>query len=140
MNWGKGIVIGMVIFMSFIIFLVVNLMMQRVDLESEDYYKREINYEQEIAAVKNSEALPEKIKLLQQEEFVVVQVPEKGKLSSIEVRFLRPDDQKLDKIFKVEGTKSYLIPKEELSKGKYNIEISFLSDSKVCLQKEDIYI
>lgn len=140
MNWGKGIVIGMVLFMSFIIFLVVNLMMHKVDLESEDYYKREMNYEQEITAVKNSEALTEKVKLLQQENFVVVQVPDKADLNSIEVRFLRPDDQKLDKTFKVVGTKSYLIPKEELSKGKYNIEISYLADSKVCLQKEEIYI
>jgi hypothetical protein len=48
MNWGKGIIIGMGLFMAFIIFLVVNLMMQKVDLESEDYYKREINYESEI--------------------------------------------------------------------------------------------
>ncbi len=140
MNWGKGIVIGMVLFMSFIIFLVVNLMMHKVDLESEDYYKREMIYEQEITAVKNSEALSEKVKLLQQENFVVVQVPDKADLNSIEVRFLRPDDQKLDKTFKVVGTKSYLIQKEELSKGKYNIEISYTADSKVCLQKEEIYI
>lgn len=140
MNWGKGIVIGMVLFMSFIIVLVVNLMMHRVDLESEDYYKREINYEEEITAVKNSEALPEKVQLMQQEEYVVVQLPGKTELNSIEVRFLRPDDQKMDKTFKVEGTKSYLIPKNELSKGKYNIEISYTADSKVCLQKEEIYI
>ena len=140
MNWGKGIVIGMVLFMSFIIFLVVNLMMHKVDLESEDYYKREMIYEQEITAVKNSEALSEKVKLLQQKNFVVVQVPDKAELNSIEVRFLRPDDQKLDKTFKVVGTKSYLIQKEELSKGKYNIEISYTADSKVCLQKEEIYI
>lgn len=140
MNWGKGIVIGMGLFMAFIIFLVVNLMMQKVDLESEDYYKREINYESEINAVNNSNGLGYKVELLQQDKFLVVQLPEKQDLNNLEVRFVRPDDEKLDKSYRVEGTKSYLIPKTDLTKGTYNIEIRYKVDSKDCLQKETIYI
>lgn len=140
MNWGKGIVIGMGLFMAFIIFLVVNLMMQKVDLESEDYYKREINYESEINAINNSNGLDHKVELLQQDNFLVVQLPEKQDLNNLEVRFMRPDDEKLDKSYHVEGTKSYLIPKTDLTKGTYNIEIRYKVDSKDCLQKETIYI
>jgi len=76
MNWGKGIVIGMVTFMGFIIFLVVGLMMNRVDLESEDYYKREINYEQEITAQENANNLDSKIEIVSNKDFVIVKVPE----------------------------------------------------------------
>lgn len=140
MNWGKGIVIALALFMGFIIFLVVNLMMHKVDLESEDYYQREINYEQEITEMHNSNKLASKIELLSQEEFVVVKVPEKENFSKIDVRFLRPDNQKLDKSYHVEGTKSYLIPKTDLTKGIYTVEIRFQCNSKQCLQKDTLYI
>lgn len=140
MNWGKGIIIGMGLFMAFIIFLVVNLMMNRVDLESEDYYQREVDYQQEITAMNNSSELEASIQLLSQEKFVVVKVPDAGEFKNIEVQLLRPDDQKLDKSYSISGTKSYLIPKEELTKGQYNVEIRFESNSKQCLQKETIYI
>ena len=41
MNWGKGIVIGMSLFIVFILVLVIGLMSHRVDLQSEDYYQKE---------------------------------------------------------------------------------------------------
>lgn len=140
MNWGKGIVIAMALFMSFIVFLVVNIMAQKVDLESEDYYKKEINYEQEITEQNNANALPEKIQLLSQEEFVVVQIPSEGTFTNIEVQFLRPDNKKSDKAFSVKGTKSYLIPKTQFTKGQYKVELRYSVNSKNCLQKESITI
>lgn len=140
MNWGKGIIIAMALFMGFIIFLVVNIMSQSVDLESEDYYKREINYQEEITQQNNTNTLADKIELLSQDEYVVVQVPEKGEFTKINVHFLRPDNKNNDKVYQVQGTKSYLIPKKELVKGKYNIEIRYEVESKQCLQKETIII
>lgn len=71
---------------------------------------------------------------------MVVQIPEKENLSKIQVIFIRPDNKKLDKSFLISGTKSYLIPKTELSKGTYNVEIRFESNSTTCLQKETIII
>ena len=139
MNWGKGIVIGMAAFMTFIIVLVVGLMMNRVDLESEDYYKREINYQQEITAQENANKLESKIEIISNKEFVIVKVPE-GDFSKIEMHLSRPNDQKMDKLFKIEGTKSFLINKKELEKGLYTVELSYLVDNKPCLQKESVTI
>lgn len=140
MNWGKGIIVAMALFMGFIVFLVVNLMMHRIDLESEDYYKKEINYEQEIIAMKNFNELNEGIVLKKQDEFMVIQLPEKLQLKNVEVHLIRPDDNKLDRTFSIENTKTFLIPSKELTKGNYAVEISFLHDSKPCLQKETITI
>ena len=140
MNWGKGIIIAMALFIGFITFLVISLVSHTIDLESEDYYTKEINYEQEITAMENGNKLKSKIEMISQKEFVVVQIPEKENLSKIQVIFIRPDNKKLDKSFLVSGTKSYLIPKTELSKGTYNVEIRFESNSTACLQKETIII
>lgn len=139
MNWGKGIVIGMATFMTFIIVLVVGLMMNRVDLESEDYYKREINYQQEITAQENANKLESKIEIISNTEFLVVKVPE-GEFTKIEMHLSRPNDQKMDKLFKIEGTKSFLINKKELEKGLYTVELSYMVDNKPCLQKESVTI
>lgn len=139
MNWGKGIVIGMATFMTFIIVLVVGLMTNRVDLESEDYYKREINYQQEITAQENANKLESKIEIISNKEFVIVKVPE-GDFSKIEMHLSRPNDQKMDKLFKIEGTKSFLIDKKELEKGLYTVELSYMVDNKPCLQKESVTI
>jgi len=140
MNWGKGIVIAMALFIGFITFLVISLVSHTIDLESEDYYTREINYEQEITAMENGNKLSAKIEILSQAEFVVVKLPEKENLSKIQVIFIRPDNKKLDKSYLISGTKSYLIPKSDLKKGTYNVEVRFINNSTTCLQKETIII
>lgn len=140
MNWGKGIIIAMALFIGFITFLVISLVSHTIDLESEDYYTKEINYEQEITALENGNKLNSKIVVLSQKEFVVVQIPEKENLTKIQIVFIRPDNKKLDKSYLISGTKSYLIPKTELTKGTYNVEIHFENNKTTCMQKESIII
>jgi hypothetical protein len=140
MSWGKGIVIVMALFMSFIIFLAVKLMTKRVDLQSEDYYKKEIQYDQEIAAETNANKLKSKIVLTKDNQFVITKLPADANFTDVTIDLLRLNNKKLDKHFVIEGTKTYLIPKSILEKGDYLVEIRFQSDSQVCLQKEHIYI
>lgn len=139
MNWGKGIVIAMSLFIVFIVVLVIGLMSQRVDLVSEDYYKKEINYEEELTAMKNAEALDSKIELRLQKEFILVQLPEEGDFKTIEVRLIRPDDNKLDKTYPIKGTRTFLIERKDLVKGTYDIEIHYEMEGKHYLQKKTIY-
>jgi hypothetical protein len=140
MNWGRGIILAMALFMGFILFLVVNIMLHTVDLESEDYYKKEINYEQEITAMKNFNAVNSRIGVSSNTEFVVFQLPEKTKITEVEIHFFRPNNTKLDKLFQVNGTKTYLVPKTTLEKGNYSIQLHFKHNQKPCLQKEEITI
>lgn len=140
MNWGKGIVIGMSLFMIFILVLVIGLMSHRVDLQSEDYYQKEINYESELQAMRNSSELEAKIEVIEQSDFIVIQIPSEGEFSDLKVEFIRPDDDKLDQSFKINDTKSYLIERKKLVKGKYNVEIYYSYKGKDCLQKQNIYI
>jgi hypothetical protein len=52
----------------------------------------------------------------------------------------RPNDKKMDKRFKIQGTKSFLIDKKELEKGVYTVELSYMVNNKPCLQKESVSI
>jgi hypothetical protein len=140
MNWGKGIVIGMSLFMAFILVLVISLMSHSVDLESEDYYQREINYQSEITAMNKSSELKEKVVVTSMENHVSVVVPTELNCENIEIEMKRPDNKDLDQTFKVNNTKSYLIDKTKLVKGHYNVEIRYQVEGTEYMQKQTIII
>ena len=140
MNWGKGIVIGMSLFMAFILVLVISLMSHSVDLESEDYYQREINYQSEITAMNKSNELKEKVVVTSMESHVSVVVPAELNCENIEIEMKRPDNKDLDQTFKVNNTKSYLIDKTKLVKGHYNVEIRYQVEGTEYMQKQTIII
>ena len=63
-NWGTGIVIGMTLFIGFIMYMVITMMTDKNydhDLVTEAYYAKDLAYQQEIDAEKNANALSSKI-------------------------------------------------------------------------------
>ena len=140
MNWGKGIAIGLTSFMVFIVVLAVILMRQSVDLESKDYYAKEIDYESEITAMNNAGQLADQIQLIKKDDHIIVQVPQSTNFDKVSVQFSRPNDDQLDKSFEFEDTKTYLIERDILKNGLYNVQISYSGNGKKYLQKETIYI
>ena len=140
MNWGKGIIITMAAFMSFILFMVFTLMSKSTDLESDDYYKKEIEYEQEMNALKNASQLKVHAKIDLTEEYVVVVLPTKEQVSNVQIALFRPDNKKKDKLLNENNSKTIMIAKNTLLKGRYNVAIKYEVNGKKILQKEEIMI
>jgi hypothetical protein len=140
MNWGKGLAVAMVGFMLFILYMVVTLMSKSTDLESEDYYQKEIDFEQEISAIANMNGLKEKVEVSQNDNYVLVQFPELEDIDSIEVILFRPNNEKDDQLFVLKDSKSLLIPKSKLNIGIYEMDIQFKIKDKKYLKKETIRI
>ena len=140
MNWGKGIIIAMGAFMCFILFMVVTLMSKSTDLESEDYYKKEIEYEQEMNALKNASQLKEHAKIDLTEEYLVVVLPTKEQVSNVQIALFRPDNKKKDRLLNENNSKTIMIAKNTLLKGRYNVAIKYEVNGKKILQKEEIMI
>ena len=140
MNWGKGIIIFMASFMAFILWMVFTLMSKNTDLESEDYYKKEIAYEQEIQAQRNANDAKVKVKVTENNEFVILQFPAEEKIDTVSVEFFKPNDQKGDKLFAEVGTKTMMVDKKKLQKGLYQINIHYQISTKKFLQKEEIML
>lgn len=139
MNWGKGIAISLILFIGFILYLAITLMSHKVDLESDDYYLREIAYQDEIVAIENG-STDEQILVSQDNANVIVQVPTDGTYNDVLVEFFRPNNDDQDVKFNVSGTKTLTIEKGKLHPGQYNIEITYRNGDKNCLQKSEIYI
>jgi hypothetical protein len=138
MNWGKGIAIALGAFIIFILVLAIKLMTTKVDLVTPNYYEREINYSEEMDAVQNSEDLDEKIALNFIEGYLAVKIPEKLSAENIELKLIRNNDEKLDRDYKIENTKTFLIDKNELVVGLYDAEIYYTVDGEKYMQKEKI--
>lgn len=139
MSWGKGIALAMILFIIFIVVLTTILMTRSIDLDSEDYYKKEINYQEEINQINNLKKLKVqpiiKIKNMQ----LLVQIPDSMNIKNAEITLLRPDNRKLDQRFPIEGTLFFSIPLDKLVKGKYKYTLKFEADKIKYLKKGEIY-
>jgi hypothetical protein len=141
MNWGKGITIFMVAFMSFILYMVITLMTKgNSELESEDYYKKEIKYQNEINAQRNANRKKEKVKITDSQEYLTFTFPGNEKIEEISIEFYRPNNSKNDISFNEQNTSNVLIDKKKLIKGLYIVSISYRVKGAFYMQKEEITI
>ncbi|MCK5441944.1 MAG: FixH family protein, partial [Maribacter sp.] len=77
-NWGTGILMAFIAFISFILFFVVKMSMDdraNHDLVTKEYYKAELGYQKEINAETNASNLSEKLSIRKTSEGLLVQFP-----------------------------------------------------------------
>lgn len=128
-NWGAGLVIAMVLFIGFILFFVVQIMtdpQHDYDLVTEDYYSREMVYQEELDAESNSHALANNIVSRRTDDGWVFVFPEEidGSKVSGKVILYRPSDKKLDYELPLTLTENeFMIPNDNLVAGRWNATV-----------------
>jgi len=138
LNWGKSIAIVMLCFMAFIITLTTKMMSRATDLEQEDYYAREVNYEQEIQAQLNAQKA-DIVSINSEADYFVVIVNQDYKIEDLKIELNRPNNKELDKQFTFKEGNVFTIDKDELHSGLYKIAISYNYDGQTCLIKDEIH-
>lgn len=143
-NWGKGLVVGMLAFMSFILYMVITMSTNKKyshDLVTEAYYAKEMAYQTEIDAETNTNSLKEKIKGKKSKKGWVISFPSEldpAKISG-KVFLYRPSNKQLDFDFPLVLSESnLLIPDKQLIGGRWNITIEFKYDDTPYLYKKSI--
>jgi hypothetical protein len=143
-NWGTGIVIAFVLFISFILFFVIKASTQKkynYDLVSEEYYKDELNYQADIDKLNNTKELNIKIKTTKTKDGIEIAFPENYKTESINgnVSLYRPSNQSLDFdiAFVLSKRTTLLIPDNKLVGGRWDIKISWSENNKEFLYKKE---
>lgn len=140
MNWGKGITIALILFMGFIVYLVIVLVSQNVNLESEDYYQKDVAYEKEINALTNANNLDEKPTITLTESHVLVKFSDQIKHENTRLVLKRPNNDELDQYFDIRQTNTFTVDRNTLQLGMYNVELSYTIGEKSYLQKQQIYL
>jgi len=139
MNWGNRIVLAFVCFAGFIGYMVVRAFQEDFDLVTEDYYAREINFQQKLEKLAITESTGRSVKVKQELANVVVEFPDHAAEGTIE--FYHPSREMFDKRYKIDlNSGSQLISKEDLIPGNYRININWTADGQDFLQESKIFI
>ncbi len=137
LNWGNGILITFILFCSFIIAIVWKSFQHDVNLVSEQYYQEELAYQDRIDAIKNSQALGEKVQIKVNGK-IKVKLPN-TQLKEGSIHFYRPDNAKLDRVVPITDLESE-IAVALLEPGRYKAKVTWKDGTKTYFDEQDILI
>lgn len=143
-NWGTGIVIAFALFITFILYFVFKVqgdMKYDHEMVTEEYYKKELGYQEQLDKAQNAYDLVEKVTVVTKSEGLLIRFP-KGfdyKKISGNVSLYRPSNQKLDFDMPISlSSSNLLIPKTKLVGGRWDISIDWKYQGKGYLNKEKV--
>ncbi|MEA1785213.1 FixH family protein [Arenibacter sp. GZD96] len=143
-NWGTGIVLAFVGFISFILFFVIRMSTDsrtNHDLVTEEYYKAELGYQQEIDAARNARDRKKQISIKKTSEGLLLIFPENvdPKLIQGTVSLYRPSNKHLDVNLPISLSNAHLlIPDQNLLEGRWDISVFWEYENQKYLHKESI--
>jgi len=143
-NWGTAIVLAFIGFISFIMYFVISMNFNdkyNHDLVTEDYYKKELGYQDDINKQNNAQALDQDITYEKTSEGLVFKFPENFDTKKItgKVFLYRPSNKQLDFETPISLSESYLlVPDKRLLDGRWNITIDWQYNETSYLFKKSI--
>ncbi len=143
-NWGTGIVLSFAAFIIFILYFVIIASTDNRanhDLVTEDYYKEELAYQNEIDAQSNAKIYASQFSFENQEGGLAITFPSKMNYKEIKgkVSLYRPSNKHLDFDFPISlSNKHLLIPDKRLLDGRWDIKIYWNYQGKDHLIKKSI--
>ncbi len=143
-NWGTGIVIGMGLFMTFILYFVFRISTEEkydYDLVTEEYYKKEMAYQTEIDAETNAHGLESLIIGAKTQEGWSLTFPDNLDYSKIEgtVFLYRPSNKALDFVLPISIIDGKMvIPHQKLISGRWNTIVDWTYKGKHFMFKKEI--
>ncbi|WP_136666768.1 FixH family protein [Flavobacterium sp. H122] len=143
-NWGTGIVVAFGLFITFILYFVFKVQGDANydhEMVTEDYYKKEIGYQEQLDKQQNAYDLKEKITVKSTDDGLVIQFPASFDYKNIKgkVSLYRPSNQKLDFDMPISlSSSNLLIPKTKLVGGRWDISIEWNYKDKGYLNKEKV--
>lgn len=140
MNWGTKLMIGMALFMSFILVLAILMFNSKNDaLVDNDYYEKGLNYDADYIRkeqVKKDQAAPE---LVISANLITLKFKNPG-IGTI--KLIRNSDNRMDRLtaFKTDENNAATLPIENLARGRWKLIVSWKSDGKSYLDEQEITI
>ena len=143
-SWPVGIVVAIVAFMVFILsFVYKATFVSEYDhhLVSEEYYKDELHYQEEIDKLNKGVALKQNVAIEKTAEGLVINFPTEFKPEAITgtVFFKRLSNEKIDFNFPIElKTHQLFIKDEKLVDGRWDVKIEWFINNDEYLFKEKL--
>jgi hypothetical protein len=126
-SWGKGLTAAIIFFMLVTILLVAISMNTKFDLVTDNYYEKDLKYQQVIDKIESSNALESKVELVNHPGAIEIIFPPLEKNITGEVLFYRPSDASKDltlPISSIPGNRM-MISSAHLQKGFWKVKINW---------------
>lgn len=143
-HWGTGIVLAIISFVSFILFLVITMVTDEAfshDLVVEEYYKTELEFQQQLDKESNATNLEENLNIEQTTEGLVIHFPKELDPSRIQGKMFlyRPSNKQLDRELPLSlSSHQLLVPDNRLVGGRWNILVDWTYNNQAYFYKEEI--
>ena len=139
MNWGKGIITGMVLFMVFILGMCIYMFRMPADEYDHQYYEKGLNFDKDFEKEKQvykDYAQPD-INISDRDLSITFNEPAVGT-----VRFIRPSSEALDQIvpLNTNGGKVTTLSVSSLVAGQWQMVLEWKSSNKSYLYHKEIFI
>ncbi len=145
-NWGTGIVLAFIGFISFIMYFIISMNTNKDyqhDLVTDDYYKAELEYQNDINKEENAKNLEKNISWKKTNEGIIIEFPENLDIKNItgKVFLYRPSNKQLDFETKISlSNHNLLIPDNRLLDGRWNIKVYWqYKETEYLFKKEIVY-
>jgi len=143
-NWGTAIVIAFVLFISFIMYFVINMSTNKKynhDLVTADYYQQELQYQEDINKEENTNAKNYQLALKPTSEGLLLSFPKQTDAKKIKgkVFLYRPSNEQLDFEISISlSNHNLLIPDKRLLDGRWNIKVYWTYNEEEFLFKKKL--
>ncbi len=143
-NWGTGVILAFIGFISFILFFVIRMSTDsraNHELVTEEYYKAELGFQKEIDAENNANDSNNKISIKKTTEGLLLTFPENLKPQWISgtVSLYRPSNKRLDVNLPISLSNAHLlIPEKSLLDGRWDIKVFWEYQNEKYLHKQSI--
>jgi hypothetical protein len=131
LNWGTKIITAFAIFMIATLSIVIFFMTQRVDVVTENYYEKELKYQDQINRIARTIALKDTIKINNTGKELLVKFPNTPdkKTGKDFILLYRPSDKLKDIRIPVltDTSNSQVISIERIEKGYWKLQINWTS-------------
>lgn len=143
LNWGKSILIFILLFLSLCTVAIIFSLRQNNDLVSDDYYNEGADYNTKLAVINRSKIYLDSIQLMQHSDRIVIRLADGISTddNKLALWFYRPSGKNNDlkSEFPLAGD-SVIVDREKLLRGRYILKISWLDEGLDYTIEKDIFI
>ena len=142
MNWGKWIAVSFVLFAIFIGVLVTVCVRQDINLVATDYYKQELDYQNQIDRNKNAQALLVKPQIKITNNVLQVSFKDFNHVKNGELKLFRPSNPASDVTFELKPTADTLqaFDLQNRQRGMYKAQLRWSMNNKEYYLEEIVYL
>lgn len=144
MNWGHKIIFSFIAFTIFLGVLVYKSFQSKVNLVSQDYYKQEIVFQDQINKIENELALEKSVSIVHNSRLneLLIIFPRELEVKSASLTLYRPSDASMDRSWdlQLDQENADKISTESLSGGLWQVQVEWSDQSTSYYKEQNIFL